>query len=240
MTASYNSIRTCRVCQISKTITEFGRRERYKYGFATACKKCERHRRTMWKIGNPDAVRRANSSPSAKARLRRFYDRNDKREYERKLYARNSIRILSNEKDRRREKRNAIKAAFVGPQIPRRILRARRRIAWKLAHPEVAAEATARRGARKIKAAVKWANKFFILEAYRLAALRTKLTGIRWHVDHYYPLQHDLVCGLHVEQNLRVIPASVNLKKNNKMPTEFHWLGLEQTEGRYSTESRFK
>lgn len=203
MTVLYNSIRTCRVCQISKTIDEFGRRERYKYGFATACKKCERHRRTMWKIGNPDAVRRANSSPSAKARLRRFYDRNDKREYERKLYARNSI-------------------------------------AWKLAHPGVAAESTARRVARKLKAAVKWANKFFILEAYRLAALRTKLTGIQWHVDHFYPLQNDLVCGLHVEQNLRVIPASVNLKKNNKMPTEFHWLGLEQTEGRFSTESRFK
>lgn len=61
-----------------------------------------------------------------------------------------------------------------------------------------------------------WANKFFIDEAYRLARLRTKMLGFPWHVDHIIPIQSKFVCGLHVENNIRVIPGSVNQKKNNR------------------------
>ena len=62
----------------------------------------------------------------------------------------------------------------------------------------------------------KWANTFFIQEIYSIAKLRTKVTGIKWHVDHIVPLKNPLVCGLHCENNLRVIPATVNLSKKNK------------------------
>jgi len=61
----------------------------------------------------------------------------------------------------------------------------------------------------------KYANKFFILEAYRLAQLRTKLTGIRHVVDHIIPIKGKLVCGLHIETNLQVITAHENLRKSN-------------------------
>ncbi len=74
----------------------------------------------------------------------------------------------------------------------------------------------ARRTAQKLLAVPAWANKFFISEAYHLAKLRTEITGFKWHVDHIVPLQSDLVCGLHVEHNLRVIPARDNLTKNNR------------------------
>lgn len=69
--------------------------------------------------------------------------------------------------------------------------------------------------ASKLNATPGWANKFFIDEIYDLAHLRTKITGIRWHVDHIVPLRSKRVCGLHVEHNLRVIPAKENLAKHN-------------------------
>lgn len=72
-----------------------------------------------------------------------------------------------------------------------------------------------KRRARKRNATPSWANGFFISEAYDLARLRTKQTGIKWHVDHIVPLKSELVCGLHVEHNLQVIPAVENIRKCN-------------------------
>ena len=60
-----------------------------------------------------------------------------------------------------------------------------------------------------------WANDFFIDEIYDLARIRTAVTGFAWHVDHIVPLKHPLVCGLHCEANLRVIPAFENRSKGN-------------------------
>ncbi len=36
------------------------------------------------------------------------------------------------------------------------------------------------------------------------------------HVDHIVPLNHELVCGLHVQDNLRCIPAELNRHKGNR------------------------
>lgn len=79
----------------------------------------------------------------------------------------------------------------------------------------------AARKAQKKLAKPAWANEFFILEAYRLAALRTKMLGFPWHVDHIVPLISERVCGLHVEHNLRVIPGLENVLKGNR-----HWPGM--------------
>lgn len=57
---------------------------------------------------------------------------------------------------------------------------------------------------------------WMIEEAYELAALRTKVFGFAWHVDHKIPLQGKLVSGLHTPYNLQVIPALDNWAKNNR------------------------
>jgi hypothetical protein len=56
---------------------------------------------------------------------------------------------------------------------------------------------------------------WMISQAYELAALRGKMFGLEWHVDHVIPLQAKLASGLHVPQNLQVIPAAWNLSKQN-------------------------
>lgn len=37
-----------------------------------------------------------------------------------------------------------------------------------------------------------------------------------WHLDHIVPLKSKLVCGLHVPENLRIIPGAENIKKKNR------------------------
>jgi hypothetical protein len=59
-------------------------------------------------------------------------------------------------------------------------------------------------------------DHWMIEQAYELAALRTKMFGFSWEVDHVLPMQGKMVSGLHVPTNLQVIPATLNRKKTNQ------------------------
>jgi hypothetical protein len=66
----------------------------------------------------------------------------------------------------------------------------------------------------------KWLTQdecWMIKEVYELAALRTKMFGFSWHVDHIIPLQGETVTGLHTPYNLQVLPGVENIKKKNKV-----------------------
>lgn len=67
------------------------------------------------------------------------------------------------------------------------------------------------------RATPKWADHAAIAEIYRERDRITAETGIPHHVDHIYPIAGETVCGLHVHWNMRVIPASENIKKGAKV-----------------------
>lgn len=79
---------------------------------------------------------------------------------------------------------------------------------------------TVKRRLAKINRTPTWLtpdDHWIIEQAYELAAMRTKMFGFSWHVDHTLPLQGKTVSGLHVPTNLQVIPAVDNIRKGNRV-----------------------
>ena len=75
----------------------------------------------------------------------------------------------------------------------------------------------AKRRALELHACPSWADLEAIKAIYAEARRLTQETGIFYHVDHIYPLVSPYVCGLHVPENLQIIPWTENLIKGNKI-----------------------
>lgn len=63
-----------------------------------------------------------------------------------------------------------------------------------------------------------WNNKVIMINMYKKARLLRE-KGNNVSVDHVIPLQGKFVSGLHVHNNLKIIPASKNSAKKNKFKT---------------------
>jgi len=114
--------------------------------------------------------------------------------------------------------RNAMRAAAWREKNPERAHAIQR--AYKESHRGVLAARTSERKGRQRHATPQWANLAAIELIYREAAAISARSGVTHHVDHYFPLKGETVCGLHVENNLRVIPWIDNIRKSNRLPTE--------------------
>ena len=69
--------------------------------------------------------------------------------------------------------------------------------------------------ATKLKRTPAWANHFEIKMFYDVAKVLSR-GGVLFHVDHIIPLRGKEVSGLHVEDNLQILPWYKNLKKSSK------------------------
>tara|TARA_R110000796_G_C14298421_1_gene404915 strand:- start:76 stop:567 length:492 start_codon:yes stop_codon:yes gene_type:complete len=90
----------------------------------------------------------------------------------------------------------------------------------RINNPEVYRAIGSKRRAAKLQRTAAWADKDAIKAIYAEAQRLQEALGIPMHVDHVLPLQGELVCGLHVETNLQVIPAALNVRKSNKFKVQ--------------------
>jgi hypothetical protein len=193
------------------------------------CRPCSNRRNQEYKRRHAARVAAARSEYREKNRDALRQKHRDYRERNPGLdaayYRANAERVKASARTYRAANKDKVATYFRAlDQTPERREQNRARLrAWKKLHPDRVNADTARRQLRLYQAYPSWADDTLIGEFYALARLRTALTGIPWEVDHIVPLNSDLVCGLHWEGNLQVIPAAANLAKSNDwwpdMPT---------------------
>jgi len=114
---------------------------------------------------------------------------------------------------------------------PTQVLREYRNT-WKAANlVQVRADTKARRRKHR-EATPPWLSrkqKSELRQLYQIAITMTLTTGAQYVVDHIYPLRSDVVCGLHVPWNLRVVTQAENLKKSNSLPDDSEALAFPPT-----------
>lgn len=86
---------------------------------------------------------------------------------------------------------------------------------WQRANKDRVNAHIATRRAAEIQRTPEWADKQAIASVYAQAESLSQ-SGTRYHVDHVIPLRGRKVSGLHVPENLQVLPWYKNLSKNNK------------------------
>jgi hypothetical protein len=89
---------------------------------------------------------------------------------------------------------------------------------WKQQNKDKVYSWTACRRGSLLNATPKWITKNNIKEIsefYLCAEMFSMYTGNKYHVDHIIPLRGKMVNGLHIPENLQVIPAKENLRKHN-------------------------
>lgn len=83
---------------------------------------------------------------------------------------------------------------------------------WKKRNPHYARADAGKRRAARVLATPPWADQKAIVAIYERAL------ALGLHVDHIVPLRSKIVCGLHCEANLQLLPPTENNKKSNR-----HW-----------------
>ncbi len=86
---------------------------------------------------------------------------------------------------------------------------------WSRLNPQKNRARAARYRAKKLQRVPPWADLKAIDEFYENCP--SNLT-----VDHYYPLNGEIVSGLHVVENLQYLSLKDNSSKRNKMPEDFY------------------
>lgn len=215
----------CNECGEMKAATEYDQNRKTR-----KCKQCEakasrlRYLRNREKVLERGARRRVEKADAIRVAMADWYKRNREHVLARCKKYNSRPEVQVRERLRQKFRFAAHKEVILAS-----------RAAYYMAHPAAKAKAiqwlrqhyrdnkpayaakVRKRQAIKLSAVPAWADQKAITKVYRLAAEMSAATGIKHHVDHIVPLQGRTVCGLHVEGNLQVIPATANWEKGFKL-----------------------
>lgn len=184
----------CSKCKVSKSISEFNKRKRSKDGYHTRCRKCVKEWRDT--IKEKEAIYNA------------YY------------YQNNKDKILAKQQqDPNRATRNRGYYEKDLLDLTKVLKRKSDYFKWYKDNPGKRTANHAKYVLKKSLRTPSWLTEedyWLIEQAYIVAQERSIKYGVQFHVDHIVPLNGKTVSGLHVPENLQVIPWHENLSKSNK------------------------
>jgi len=130
----------------------------------------------------------------------------------RKFWALNNPERAAEKATKKRETSRTWEAA--NPEKRKKISKS-----WRLKNVDKLLCNNAKHQAKKLRATPSWAEseKEEIKKLYKIAKLKTKETGIKYHVDHIVPLNSKIVQGFHCLANLQILDAKTNMVKSNRV-----------------------
>lgn len=200
-------MKTCTCCGKAQEEGAFHKKASASDGLCGFCKDCAKAKSRAKYLANQtrrleDAAKyRAENKESIKEY--RLAHKEKAREEYAKYHVQNRAALLARYRARRAAKPQEVREASKD---------------WRGKNPHIVRRHAALRRLSTKKATPAWARPEKISEFYLTADALSMHTGDMWHVDHIVPLNSPLVCGLHCEHNLQILPASENLSKSNR-----HW-----------------
>ena len=188
-------IKKCTKCLLEKPLDQFSKNSRNKTdGRQPKCKQCHTNYCTenAEKIKQRKAIYCKTHSKKAVARASEWAKNN--RERSREIKAKWRLENAAKDKELKR--------------------------IWRENNSDYSAFLCRRYQASKQNAIPKWANNKKIRSIYKESRRLTLETGIQHHVDHIVPIISKIVCGLHCEANLQILPYNENVKKGNRYWTD--------------------
>ena len=217
-----NLTKTCKGCAEIKPILLFHKHKKMADGHLNFCKVCHHEKNKANRLKNPESRK----AEHARLRERKGFmtmeeytaKRNENpkgRQATCKDYALKNIdKITAYRKQYEKENKDRISARKASTLEKRREVQR----LWRKKNIGLVLADRAKRRAAKVNRTPPWLTEFDKLKIkcyYQVATMRSRESGQKWHVDHIIPLQGKTVCGLHVPNNLQIIPAIENMRKNN-------------------------
>jgi hypothetical protein len=215
--------KTCKGCAQVKVLSLFHKHKQMADGHLNFCKVCFYEKAKANRAANPDSRKAEHARNRERKGFMTWVQYTVKRNENPKSRADVCRDSNIKHKDRltayRKEYEKANKERIAAVRAARLIERREVKRLWRKNNLGLVLADCAKRRAAKLKRTPKWLTPFDKLKIeclYQLASMRNRESDRKWHVDHIIPLQGAFVSGLHVPDNLRVILAIDNMRKNNQ------------------------
>lgn len=231
------SLKLCNQCKVEKPFSAFHKQKKGLHGLRGMCIECHKVKRKEqyrlnatktskdyyyeshekrkeyardWYRENKDRLAKVRATEENKAKKHAAYLKcQDEAKVRQRAYYQANREIMKAAAKRRRESMVLTEE--------QRAARSQYRRQQYLRGKDKEFESAIRRSRTKRGQTPLWADLAAIRAIYKLCIdMNTEAGRIAYHVDHVIPLRGKEVSGLHVQDNLQIIPAIENLKKGTK------------------------